>query len=73
MDFISPTDPMNAKSYEKTPVGLILSLSCLPRNNEEPQFFEKPSRTSGRDHQATQEYIWQVSTLIRDSNLLDFE
>eukprot|EP00057_Strongylocentrotus_purpuratus_P025335 XP_011679809.1 PREDICTED: ubiquitin conjugation factor E4 A [Strongylocentrotus purpuratus] len=59
MDFISPTDPMNAKSYEKTPVGLILSLSCLPRNNEEPQFFEKPSRTSGRDHQATQEYIWQ--------------
>ncbi|XP_063959654.1 ubiquitin conjugation factor E4 A-like [Lytechinus pictus] len=59
MDFITPSDPLNAKSYEKTPVGLILSLSCIPRDNQEPQFFERPSRTSGREHQATQEYIWQ--------------
>lgn len=59
MEHITPKDPLNAKSYEKTLIGQVLSLSCLPRDNGQTDFYERPSRTSSRDHQTTQEYIWK--------------
>ncbi|XP_071484173.1 ubiquitin conjugation factor E4 A-like [Diadema antillarum] len=66
MDHITPEEPKNAKSYEKTLIGCILSLSCLPRDNGLMDFFDKPSRTSAREHQATQEYVWKPIGKLAD-------
>ena len=64
MDHASPRDPKNAKSYEETVLGMPLSLSCLPRHQQPSEFFTTPSRGSQREHNATQEFLWQVG-LVR--------
>ena len=47
-------------NYQKTLVGVILSLSCQPNAAGEVEFFQNPSRRSQQEHRATQQYVWQV-------------
>lgn len=57
---MQPANPQSAKSYELTPFGYILSLSCTPTPGKLEDYFEKPSAKSQQERQATTDYLWKV-------------
>ncbi|XP_022107418.1 ubiquitin conjugation factor E4 A-like [Acanthaster planci] len=66
MDHVSPKDPKKAKSYEETVLGVPLSLSCIPKHQRVAEFFTTPSRGTQREHNATQEFLWQPISLLNE-------
>ncbi len=67
MKHLMPKDPKKAKSYEESVIGILLSLSCVPKHQQPSEFFINPSRSSQRDHTATQQFLWQPIAILNES------
>ncbi|KAG1682356.1 Ubiquitin conjugation factor E4 A [Nymphon striatum] len=71
----TPEANATGKAYELSLLGMLLSPSCLPSNNNILQnkypFFQKPSRVSSQEHQITQNNISQIFSQ-RNDILYDF-
>ena len=62
VDFIKPKDASNGRSYEETILGMLLSVSCIVKNENGPyEFFDKPSGRRKQEHDIEENNIHQVS------------
>lgn len=53
------------RAYQHTPLGSLLSLSCLPKHvAAQYEFFEKPSSQPGQVHKDTENSIWLAQNNI---------
>ncbi|XP_071536976.1 ubiquitin conjugation factor E4 A [Panulirus ornatus] len=53
------------RAYQNTPLGSLLSISCLPKNQADPyEFFEKPSLQLDQTHKDTENSIWRAQSNI---------
>ncbi|KAK3090701.1 hypothetical protein FSP39_013864, partial [Pinctada imbricata] len=67
LDYSTPKDWNNGKSFEQTLMGSMLSLSCIPRNEMGPyEFFENPSSRTKQDIDAVESNIQQPLGSIND-------
>ena len=65
MEYNSPKDWKTGKEFERTLLGSLLSLSCVPEMDGRPsQFFSNPSSTSKQEHDIAEKNIWQPLTSI---------
>ncbi|XP_033641514.1 ubiquitin conjugation factor E4 A-like [Asterias rubens] len=67
VEHLTPKDSKKAKSYEDSVIGILLSLSCVPKHQQPSEFFVNPSRSSQRDHNATQQFLWQPIAILNES------
>lgn len=61
MKYNAPADWSKGRDFEKTLIGLILSLSSIVEPHKNSDLFVNPSTTSKQDHDITEKNIWQVS------------
>lgn len=67
IDHSSPRDSTNAKSYEKTLIGCILSFSCIPASDVGPyEFFNDASSSPRAEHDITEANIWKPLSSLGD-------
>ena len=65
VEYNTPKDWKTGKEFERTLLGSILGLSCVPEMDGRPsQFFNNPSSTSKQEHDIAEKNIWQPLTSI---------
>ncbi|XP_059163958.1 ubiquitin conjugation factor E4 A-like [Physella acuta] len=56
------TQNLSGKAFEMTPIGAVLSLSILPRGENEPfKFFSKPSNQSKKEVDMVEQSVWRAT------------
>ncbi|XP_064635023.1 ubiquitin conjugation factor E4 A-like isoform X2 [Lineus longissimus] len=67
LEYSKVTDIKNAKSFETTLLGSLLSLSCIVKNEAGPyEFFDKPSAQPAQEHNALEARIWERLALLNE-------
>uniref|UniRef100_A0A224ZB65 Ubiquitin conjugation factor E4 A n=1 Tax=Rhipicephalus zambeziensis TaxID=60191 RepID=A0A224ZB65_9ACAR len=59
LDFSTPSDVGDLRSFQESLLGSPLSISCLPRREADPfEFFETPSQSTMQEHSITESNLW---------------
>lgn len=59
------TQDRSGRGYQNTPLGALLSISCLPKHPAgQFEFFEKPSSQPNHTHKDTENSIWIAQNTI---------
>ncbi|KAH6929903.1 hypothetical protein HPB50_006624 [Hyalomma asiaticum] len=59
LDFSTPSDTGDLRSFQDSLLGSPLCVSCLPRREADPfEFFETPSQSTMQEHSITESNLW---------------
>lgn len=59
LDFSTPAELVDLRSFQESLLGAPLCVSCLPRKEADPfEFFERPSQALMQEHTITESNLW---------------